>query len=211
MEWRDANTGQIKTWVWAVAAFGFVIFLFVIGKVVGGGQTGSGGTIPVGGQSSDITDYLSQLNDSLTDLNGTGNTAPTPTPTPTPTPDPNARTWKKYTVVKNDTWETIAGKFGMTLTQLFEKNPTLRNLGTPTTPRQGGREIFVWDVAPKTATPKKFTLTRSIDTWREVAQRNNISLERFYQLNPTLDTRRERRADYERKAGREVVVGTSYT
>jgi LysM repeat protein len=205
MEFRDANTGQIKTWVWGVIALGFVVLMFVITKVIGGGQTTAAGTIPADGQSSDITDILAQLQESLNDLEGTTPTTPTPTPTPTP----SGQAYKQYTVLKNDTWRDIAGKFGMTLDQFFEKNPTLKRRDLDV-PRVGGRNIFVFDVAPKTATPKSYVV-RAGDTWNELIAANNISLARFFQLNPSLDTKREKAANRERTGGRTVIVGTSYT
>lgn len=204
MEWRDPNTGQIKTWVWGVAALGFVGFLFIITKVVGGGQTTAGGTLPVAGQSSDITDLLSQLTEALADMQD-------PTNPTTPPVVPPVTGFKNYTVLAGDTWRDIAGKFGMTLDEFFVKNPTLRTAGTPDTARKGGRTVLVKDIAAKTKTPVKFTLTNSIDTWKEVAAKYNLSLTQFFALNPSLDTAREKNATYERKAGRQVVVGSAYT
>lgn len=210
MEIRDPNTGQIKTWVWGVAALGFVIFLFVISKMVSGGQTTAGGTIPASGQSSDISDLLRELNESLADMN------PDPTqptgPAPPVPPTPNPTNYKQYTVLQGDTWKSIAGKFSMTLEQFFTKNPALKTIGTPDSIRSGGRNVFVFDVAAKTATPTTFTVAGPLaNTWNEIASKFNLTLTQFFALNPTLDTRREKRADRERRVGREVVVGTSYT
>ncbi len=208
MEFRDPATGQIKTWVWAAGALGFVLVLFLFTKVAGSGQSTSAGTIPAGGQSSDITDMLAQLMDAIKKMDASN---PPPTTPPPVTPPPSTHTLKDYVVRPGESWASIATKFGMTVAQLFEANPILQSLGHPNKERVGGRTIKVWDVPPVTpppSTPTTFTLTKRIDTWNEVASKFHLTLPQFFALNPRLDTFKEKRADFERKAGQTVVVGT---
>lgn len=92
VEIRDPATGQIKTWVWIAFAAVVVGVLFLTSKVSSGSSSDSGGSPYFGGgagggQSSDITDYLTQLNDAIIDLQGSANipttTATLPSPNPT--------------------------------------------------------------------------------------------------------------------------------
>jgi len=94
VEIRDPATGQIKTWVWLALAVVVVGIVFLASRVggTGGGSgssdSGSGGFTPSvgGGQSSDITGYLDQLNSAIIDLQGSSN-VPTTNATP-PAPNP---------------------------------------------------------------------------------------------------------------------------
>lgn len=208
MEIRDPNTGQIKTWVWAAGALGFVVVLFVFTKVAGSGQSTSAGTIPASGQSSDITDMLSALMDAIKKIDAS-NPPPTSNPPPPP-PDPHKHDVKEYKVKAGESWNDVAAKFGMTLHQLYKLNPILQSLGHPDLNRVGGRTIKVWDVAgTNDPAPTTFKLTKTLDTWREVASKSGLTLPQFFALNPSLNTRREKRPDVERKAGRTVNIGAT--
>lgn len=55
---------------------------------------------------------------------------------PTPTPKPT-----NYTVLKGDTWKSIASKFSLTLPQFYALNPTLPH--RPNQIRSGGRTVIV--------------------------------------------------------------------
>ncbi len=83
---RDEN-GNIKSWVWIAGAgvVGVILLLMMGGKSSSAGGVVSTGT--TGGQSSDITDQINQLNDAILALAGNSNipqttgTAPSPNPT----------------------------------------------------------------------------------------------------------------------------------
>jgi LysM repeat protein len=201
MEFRDPSTGQIKTWVWIVSGLGIVVLLF-LAKSVAGGQTTSTGTTPAGGQNSDITDLLNQLNDALTNIKQ----PPTQDGGPDPTPKPKHEL-VDYTVVKGDTWKSIATKYGMTLRQFFRVNPTLKNIDTPTTVRSGGRIIQVWKpAAGSNPGPTSYTVKHG-DTWKSITSHFGITLAQFYALNPSI----RHTPNQIRQGGKVVVVGTSNT
>ena len=209
MEIRDPNTGQIKTWVWAAAALGFVAVLFIFTKVAGSGQTTSAGTIPAGGQSSDITDMLADLMDAIKKLDDSNAPPISNPPPPPPPPGGGKHEIVNYKVKPGESWNDIADRFGMSLKQLYKLNPILQSLGHPDKDRIGGRTIKVWGdiVSPHDPEVKTFTLTKRIDTWKEVADKFHLTVPQFLALNPDLNTNREKRPNFERKAGKTVVVG----
>jgi DNA repair exonuclease SbcCD ATPase subunit len=88
LEIKDPATGQIKTWVWiAMGVVGVAIF-FLISRAGGSANNATAAPAPnvAGGQSSDITDYLNQLESSLQDIAGNSNVPVTTTQPPAPNP-----------------------------------------------------------------------------------------------------------------------------
>lgn len=203
MELRDPNTGQIKTWVIAAVGVVGVLAFFIISKVGGGQSVSSQPTAVTGGQNSDYSSALQQLEDSIQQL-----AAQNPTNTPPPSP-PSVPGLKAYTVAKGDTWNSIATKFGMTLNELYLFNPALKTAGQPDMARAGGRIIQVFSSKPDTnpnPTPTTYKVLRG-DTWTKIASKFNLTLQQFYTLNPTLP----HRPNVARQGGRTVIVGTSNT
>lgn len=204
MEWRDPNTGQIKMWVWVASGLAVVVGLFLF-KGISSGQATTTGTTIAGGQSSDTTDLISQLEQALQDLQ---NQQPSPVPDPIP-PIVHKHTLKSYTVKSGDTWNSISTRFGMTLDQFFRHNPDLKSLGTPDQARAGGRivQVFKGEGTKPPPAPTSYVV-KAGDTFKSIANRFNLTKAQFYTLNPTLQTNAFRSI---RKGGRTVVVGTANT
>jgi LysM repeat protein len=207
MELRDPNTGQIKTWVWGIAGVGFIVIIFVVMKAIGG-QSTTGSTQVAAGQSSDITDAMSTMEQELQALlEQQSNATPPPSTNPPPDPHPHAHTMRDYVVKHNETWTSISTMFGMTLAQFFKHNPTLKGTD-PNQMRGGGRTIKVFDnpptLPPPTQKPVSYT-TKFGDTWKSIAAKFNLTLPQFYALNPTI----HHRPNVNRPKGVSVIVGTS--
>jgi LysM repeat protein len=205
MEWRDPNTGQIKMWVWVASGLAVVVGLFLF-KGISSGQSTTTGTTIAGGQSSDTTDLISQLEQALQDLQ---KQAPNPDP-PIP-PIVHKHTLKPYTVKSGDTWNSIATHFGMTLDQFFRHNPDLKSLGTPDQARAGGRivQVFKGEGTGNNPPPAPKTyVVKAGDTFKMIATKFNLTRAQFYSLNPTLPTTHFQMA---RGGGRTVTVGTANT
>lgn len=203
MELRDPATGQIKTWVIAAIGVVGVLAVFILAKVGGGQSTSSQPTTVTGGQNSDYSSALQQLEDAIQNLNAQN---PSPTPTPTPKQVPGL---KAYTVLKGDTWNSIAAKFGMTLNEFYLFNPSAKTAGSPDQARGGGKIVQVFSSKPDTGgnnNPTTYKVLKG-DTWTSIAHKFNITLQQFYTLNPTL----QHRPNIARQGGRTVIVGTSNT
>lgn len=88
LEIRDPATGQIKGWVWIALGIVGVAIFFLISRLGGSADSGSAAPAPnvTGGQSSDITDYLNQLEQNLQDIAGNSNVPVTTGSPPAPNP-----------------------------------------------------------------------------------------------------------------------------
>ena len=136
MEWRDPQTGQIKTWVWIAGAGGLLLLFFIISRM----QSATSAQTVSPGQSSDITDQLSQMQDAINGLlnqqggglNPPPTTNPPPTGNPPPTTNPPPVTsikqylgYTSYTVQRGDTLTRIAQKYGIGYKKILEANPKI--------------------------------------------------------------------------------------
>jgi LysM repeat protein len=202
MEIRDPNTGQIKTWVWAVVALVTVVLVFVVTKVMGGGQSTTTASQTAAGQSSDITAQIAAMEAELQQL--LQNQSGTGTPPPPPPPPPGPKT-KNYTIKHGETLTEIADKFGIKLAHLITLNPVLKNVDVNKV-LGGGRVIQIpLNKTAGTPTPEKYTV-KAGDTWTSIANQFHITVQQFYALNPTL----AHTPNQTRSGGRAVIVGTSY-
>ena len=202
MEWRDPNTGQIKTWVWIVGAIGAVLAVFLFTRLSTSTDSSTAG-MPV--DSSTIEDALSQMEDAIQQLEQNPIQSNPPNPIVNPNPPPTRHTFKSYTVQRGDTWASIAAKFGMTLAQFLKHNPSLKNAsGDENTIRGGGRVVQVFDVAPigDGGNNKQSYVVKAGDTWKSITTQFNITLKQLYRWNPTLP----KQPNVKRGGGRTITV-----
>lgn len=210
LEWRDPNTGQIKIWVWAVGGGVALVGIMLLMRTSSSTSAG----VVSGGQSSDISDQLSQLQDALTQLSD--QSEPTPNPNPDPNPDPipvpTPNDTKTYKIKAGDTLNGIAAGFGLTLDTLRELNPNLKGWDKPNAKRGGGAFINIpinalWNptpTPPPNNNPKTYQIKKN-DTLAGIASQFGISLTKLKKLNP--DLRGFNRPNAKRGGGATIRVG----